>query len=168
MMGASLLVLAPTRELATQIEVECQKFGLPLGIRSVCCYGGAPKGEQLMKMRQGCQVIIGTPGRINDFRESNQINLSQINYLVMDEADRMLDMGFEPQIRKIVACVPPVRRPLLRLFACTCGYPCNSVKLPRRVAKRSSTRRPGHAPSVRSPTSSCAIQSRSKWVISIR
>ena len=54
MMGATVLVLAPTRELAMQIEVECQKFGLPLGIRSVCCYGGAPKGEQLGKMRMGC------------------------------------------------------------------------------------------------------------------
>ena len=57
-----------------QIEVECQKFGGPLGIRSVCCYGGSPKGEQLGKMRQGCHVIIGTPGRINDFREGGQIN----------------------------------------------------------------------------------------------
>ena len=112
MMGATLLVLAPTRELAMQIEVECQKFGGPLGIRSVCCYGGSPKGEQLGKMRQGCHVIIGTPGRINDFREGGQINFSRINYLVMDEADRMLDMGFEPQIRKIVAVVPPTRQTL--------------------------------------------------------
>ena len=111
-MGASILVLAPTRELAMQIEVECQKFGTQLGIRSVCCYGGSPKGEQLGKMRMGCHVIIGTPGRINDFREGNQINFSRINYLVMDEADRMLDMGFEPQIRKIVAVVPPSRQTL--------------------------------------------------------
>ena len=112
MQGPSLLTLAPTRELAMQIEVECQKFGLPLGIRSVCCYGGAPKGQQLMAMRQGCHVVIGTPGRINDFLESGQIQLHQVAYLVFDEADRMLDMGFEPQIRKIVRQVPPQRQTL--------------------------------------------------------
>eukprot|EP00322_Chrysochromulina_rotalis_P013821 CAMPEP_0115857668 /NCGR_PEP_ID=MMETSP0287-20121206/15697_1 /TAXON_ID=412157 /ORGANISM="Chrysochromulina rotalis, Strain UIO044" /LENGTH=689 /DNA_ID=CAMNT_0003311901 /DNA_START=30 /DNA_END=2099 /DNA_ORIENTATION=+ len=101
-MGPSILVLAPTRELAMQIDVEAQKFGLPMGIRSVCCYGGAPKGAQLSQMRQGCHCVIGTPGRVNDFREGGQIRLDQVCYLVMDEADRMLDMGFEPQIRKIV------------------------------------------------------------------
>jgi len=111
-LGPTLLCLAPTRELAMQIEVECQKFGNPIGIQSVCCYGGAPKGSQLMKMRQGCQIIIGTPGRINDFLEGGQIRLEQVAYLVMDEADRMLDMGFEPQIRKIVRAVPPQRQTL--------------------------------------------------------
>ena len=112
MQGPSLLTLAPTRELAMQIEVECQKFGMPLGIRSVCCYGGAPKGQQLMAMRQGCHVVIGTPGRVNDFLEAGQLQLHQVAYLVMDEADRMLDMGFEPQIRKIVRQVPPQRQTL--------------------------------------------------------
>jgi ATP-dependent RNA helicase DDX5/DBP2 len=111
-MGPSVLVLAPTRELAMQIEVECAKFGGALGIHSVCCYGGSPKHEQLMKMRQGCGVVIGTPGRINDFRESGQIMLQQVSYLVFDEADRMLDMGFEPQIRKIVSGVPKQRQTL--------------------------------------------------------
>jgi ATP-dependent RNA helicase DDX5/DBP2 len=101
-LGPTILVLAPTRELAMQIDVEAQKFGVPIGIRSVCCYGGAPKGSQLMHIRQGCHCVIGTPGRLNDFREANQIQLNQVMYLVMDEADRMLDMGFEPQIRKIV------------------------------------------------------------------
>ena len=102
-MGPSILVLAPTRELAMQIEVEAQKFGAPLGIRSVCCYGGAPKGGQLAQIRQGAHCVIGTPGRVNDFREGGQLQLQQVTYLVMDEADRMLDMGFEPQIRKIVS-----------------------------------------------------------------
>jgi len=112
-MGPSILVLAPTRELAMQIDVEAQKFGTALGIRSVCCYGGAPKGQQLMAMRQGCHCIIGTPGRINDFREGGQIQLHQVCYLVMDEADRMLDMGFEPQIRKIVnGGIPHTRQTL--------------------------------------------------------
>ena len=102
-MGPSILVLAPTRELASQIDVEAQKFGLPLGIRSVCVYGGAPKGGQLSQLRQGAHCVIGTPGRVNDFREGGQLQLNQVMYLVMDEADRMLDMGFEPQIRKIVS-----------------------------------------------------------------
>jgi len=102
MAGPSILVLAPTRELAMQIDEQAQKFGTPIGIRSVCCYGGAPKGQQLSQMRMGVQCIIGTPGRVNDFREGGQIQLGQVVYLVMDEADRMLDMGFEPQIRKIV------------------------------------------------------------------
>eukprot|EP00967_Tisochrysis_lutea_P108130 scaffold167361_cov30-Tisochrysis_lutea.AAC.3 len=111
-LGPTLLCLAPTRELAMQIEVECQKFGSPLGIHSVCCYGGQGKGSQLSKLRQGCQVVIGTPGRINDFLETQQIRFGQVSYLVMDEADRMLDMGFEPQIRKIVLAVPPQRQTL--------------------------------------------------------
>ena len=63
MAGPTILVLAPTRELAMQIEVECEKFTQGLNIRSVCCYGGAPKGQQLSKMRMGCGVVIGTPGR---------------------------------------------------------------------------------------------------------
>ena len=102
-MGPSILVLAPTRELAMQIDVEAQKFGAPIGIRSVCCYGGASKGSQLSQMRGGVHCIIGTPGRVNDFREGGQLRLGQVAYLVMDEADRMLDMGFEPQIRSIAA-----------------------------------------------------------------
>jgi len=110
--GPTLLCLAPTRELAMQIEVECQKFGQPIGVHSVCCYGGSPKNAQLQKMRQGCHVVIGTPGRINDFLEGGQIQLGQVAYLVMDEADRMLDMGFEPQIRKIVRGVPTQRQTL--------------------------------------------------------
>ena len=62
-----------------QIEVECEKFTQGLNIRSVCCYGGAPKGQQLSKMRMGCGVVIGTPGRINDFREAGQIQLHQVH-----------------------------------------------------------------------------------------
>jgi len=112
-MGPSILVLAPTRELAMQIDEQAQKFGNSLGIRSVCCYGGAPKGGQLSQMRQGCHCVIGTPGRINDFREGGQIRLEQVQYLVMDEADRMLDMGFEPQIRKIVNGGIPMQRQTL-------------------------------------------------------
>ena len=64
-----------------------------------CTYGGAPKGMQLRDLQRGVHLIIATPGRLNDFLEGRQVNLTQVSYLVLDEADRMLDMGFEPQAR---------------------------------------------------------------------
>ncbi len=96
-----LCVLAPTRELACQIEAEAEKFGRAAGIRTVCCYGGAPRGQQLGALRRGAQVIVACPGRLNDFIQSGSVSLSNVSYLVLDEADRMLDMGFEPQIRQV-------------------------------------------------------------------
>lgn len=87
-----LLVLAPTRELSVQILEETQKFGRPLGIRSVCCYGGAPKYPQIAALDRGVECIIACPGRLNDLIEMRKVDLSAIKYLVLDEADRMLDM----------------------------------------------------------------------------
>eukprot|EP00930_Biecheleria_cincta_P073173 TRINITY_DN604_c1_g1_i1.p1 TRINITY_DN604_c1_g1~~TRINITY_DN604_c1_g1_i1.p1 ORF type:complete len:723 (-),score=123.18 TRINITY_DN604_c1_g1_i1:195-2168(-) len=107
----SLLVMAPTRELAVQIQEEADKFAKP-DIVTVCCYGGAPKGPQADSLRSGVHGVIGTPGRINDFMEASQLNLRQVCKLVLDEADRMLDMGFEPQIRKILAEIPSSRQTL--------------------------------------------------------
>jgi len=107
----SLLVMAPTRELAVQIQEEADKFAKP-DIVTVCCYGGAPKPVQAQKLRSGVHGVIGTPGRINDFMESNELDLRQVSKLVLDEADRMLDMGFEPQIRKIMKEIPPSRQTL--------------------------------------------------------
>ena len=94
-----LLVLAPTRELACQILTEVQKFTRDLNIRSVCCYGGAPKGPQIGAIERGVDCIIATPGRLNDLIEMRKVDLSSVKFVVLDEADRMLDMGFEPQIR---------------------------------------------------------------------
>jgi len=111
-MGPTMLVLAPTRELAVQIKDETDKFGKSSGIRNTCCYGGAPKGPQLRDLQYGVQIVIATPGRLNDFLESGQIRLASVSYLVLDEADRMLDMGFEPQIQKIVRAIPPNRQTL--------------------------------------------------------
>ncbi len=113
--GPSILVLAPTRELADQIHQEAVKFGRTSSIFSTCVYGGAPKGPQLRDLRTGAHVVIATPGRLNDFLEGRQVSLSQVSYLVFDEADRMLDMGFEPQIRKIVHQLPYV---LATSFCC--------------------------------------------------
>jgi len=110
--GPTILVLAPTRELACQIKDEADKFGRSSGIRNTCVYGGAPKGPQLRDINYGVQIVIATPGRLNDFLEAGQIRLHQVSYLVLDEADRMLDMGFEPQIKKIVARIPRERQTL--------------------------------------------------------
>jgi ATP-dependent RNA helicase DDX5/DBP2 len=87
-----LLVLAPTRELCVQISEESQKFGRPLGIRSVCCYGGSSKYPQIQALQRGVECIIACPGRLNDLIEMRKCDLSNIKYLVLDEADRMLDM----------------------------------------------------------------------------
>eukprot|EP00934_Nitzschia_sp_Nitz4_P003218 Nitzschia sp. Nitz4//scaffold16_size188269//26594//28462//NITZ4_001773-RA/size188269-augustus-gene-0.89-mRNA-1//-1//CDS//3329538461//3208//frame0 len=109
----SLLVLAPTRELSVQILEEATKFGRPLGIRSVCCYGGSSKYPQIAALERGVECVIATPGRLNDLLEMRKADLSGIKYLVLDEADRMLDMGFEPQIRSIVDKIPKERQTLL-------------------------------------------------------
>ncbi|GIL49348.1 hypothetical protein Vafri_5723 [Volvox africanus] len=110
--GPTLLVLAPTRELAVQIKTEADKFGRSSGIRNTCVYGGAPKGPQLRDLQYGVQIVIATPGRLNDFLEAGQVRLQQVSYLVLDEADRMLDMGFEPQIQRIVRTLPRQRQTL--------------------------------------------------------
>lgn len=110
--GPTMLILAPTRELAVQIKEEADRFGRSSGIRNTVIYGGASRGPQLRDIRYGVDIVIATPGRLNDFLESRQINLSQVDYLVLDEADRMLDMGFEPQIQRIVAQVPAQRQTL--------------------------------------------------------
>jgi len=108
-----MLVLAPTRELACQIMEESNRFGRPLGINSLCCYGGSSKWPQIAALQRGVDVIIATPGRMNDLLEMGKVNLGQVKFLVLDEADRMLDMGFEPQIRSIIKNVPDSRQTLL-------------------------------------------------------
>ncbi|KAJ6672363.1 ATP-DEPENDENT RNA HELICASE DBP3 [Salix viminalis] len=110
--GPIVLVLAPTRELAVQIQEEGFKFGSHANIRSTCIYGGAPKGPQIRDLRRGVEIVIATPGRLIDMLEAQHTNLRRVTYLVLDEADRMLDMGFEPQIRKIISQIRPDRQTL--------------------------------------------------------
>ncbi|KAJ4974510.1 hypothetical protein NE237_007684 [Protea cynaroides] len=100
--GPIVLVLAPTRELAVQIQEEVAKFASRSRIRSTCIYGGAPKGPQIRNLQAGVEIVIATPGRLIDMLEAQNTNLQRVTYLVLDEAGRMLDMGFEPQIRKII------------------------------------------------------------------
>lgn len=111
--GPIALVLAPTRELAQQIQVVARDFGQSTRVRSTCVFGGAPKGKQASDLRRGVEFLIATPGRLIDFLEGGQTNLRRCTYLVLDEADRMLDMGFEPQIRKIIEQIRPDRQVLM-------------------------------------------------------
>ncbi|KJK61259.1 hypothetical protein P875_00042524 [Aspergillus parasiticus SU-1] len=108
--GPIVLVLAPTRELAVQIQTEITKFGKSSRIRNTCVYGGVPKGPQIRDLSRGVEVCIATPGRLIDMLEAGRTNLRRVTYLVLDEADRMLDMGFEPQIRKIISQIRPDRQ----------------------------------------------------------
>ena len=94
--------MAPTRELAMQIEAEARKFAEVCQLSTLAIYGGVPKYEQQRRLRQGVEILIATPGRLLDLLESRDTNLRRITYLVLDEADRMLDMGFEKDIRRIV------------------------------------------------------------------
>jgi len=96
------LVLAPTRELAAQIHVESSKFSFDTGIRACIIYGGADMREQRSELERGCDILIATPGRLTDMTERSFMSLELIQFFILDEADRMLDMGFEPQVRQIV------------------------------------------------------------------
>ncbi|NWH58026.1 DDX43 helicase, partial [Geococcyx californianus] len=113
--GPGMLVLAPTRELALQVEAECLKYTYK-GIKSICIYGGGDRKGQIDVVTKGVDIVIATPGRLNDLQMNDFINLKSITYLakqVLDEADRMLDMGFEPQIMKILIDVRPDRQTVM-------------------------------------------------------
>lgn len=111
--GPIVLILAPTRELAQQIQQVAKDFGSSSLIRNTCIFGGSPKGPQARDLERGVEIVIATPGRLIDFLEKGTTNLKRCTYLVLDEADRMLDMGFEPQIRKIIEQIRPDRQVLM-------------------------------------------------------
>ncbi|EDV41173.1 uncharacterized protein Dana_GF10884, isoform A [Drosophila ananassae] len=111
--GPIALVLAPTRELAQQIQQVAIEFGSNTHVRNTCIFGGAPKGQQARDLERGVEIVIATPGRLIDFLERGTTSLKRCTYLVLDEADRMLDMGFEPQIRKIMQQIRPDRQVLM-------------------------------------------------------
>ncbi|KAK7789668.1 hypothetical protein R5R35_011442 [Gryllus longicercus] len=111
--GPIALILVPTRELAQQIQTVVRDFGSSSYLRHTCLFGGAPKGPQARDLERGVEIVIATPGRLIDFLERGTTNLRRCTYLVLDEADRMLDMGFEPQIRKIIEQIRPDRQTLM-------------------------------------------------------
>ncbi|KAI0201324.1 DEAD-domain-containing protein [Astrocystis sublimbata] len=115
------LILAPTRELVSQIYDESRKFAYRSWVRPCVVYGGADIGSQLRQIERGCDLLVATPGRLVDLIERGRISLQNIKYLVLDEADRMLDMGFEPQIRRIVEGedMPSVQNRQTLMFSAT-------------------------------------------------
>ncbi|GAB4843745.1 DEAD-box ATP-dependent RNA helicase 37 [Ancistrocladus abbreviatus] len=115
------LILSPTRELSMQIHEEARKFAYQTGVKVVVVYGGAPISQQLRELERGVDILVATPGRLVDLLERARVSLQMIRYLALDEADRMLDMGFEPQIRKIVeqTDMPPCGVRQTMLFSAT-------------------------------------------------
>ncbi|KAJ8748263.1 hypothetical protein K2173_000835 [Erythroxylum novogranatense] len=118
------VICAPTRELAHQIYLEAKKFVKSQGIRVSAVYGGMSKLEQFRELKAGCDIVVATPGRLIDMLKMKALNMSRATYLVLDEADRMFDLGFEPQVRSIVGQIRPDRQTLL--FSAT---------MPRKVEK---------------------------------
>jgi ATP-dependent RNA helicase RhlE len=111
--GIRAVILTPTRELAIQISEAFAQMAAGSGVRAAVAVGGLSERVQLQAIRKGAQVLIATPGRLMDFLGRNLVNLSRVRTLVLDEADRMLDMGFLPTVTKIMAAMPPDRQTLL-------------------------------------------------------
>jgi len=111
--GLQILVLCPTRELAQQVADDTQTFVKGTSIRSEAIYGGVGYGPQITALEQGYEVIVATPGRFIDHMESKRVDLSKVDYMVLDEADRMLDMGFRPQIEQVFRSMPAKRQTML-------------------------------------------------------
>ncbi len=107
------LVLTPTRELAVQVEESARSYSRHIPLRTTCVYGGVSIDPQIAALRAGSEIVVATPGRLLDHLNSKTVNLGQVQFLVLDEADRMLDMGFLPDIRRILSQLPAQRQNLL-------------------------------------------------------
>ena len=113
------LILAPTRELAIQVEEAIKVYGKYTGLRSTCVFGGVDIRQQLPIVRAGVEILVATPGRLLDHVEQKSVNLSQVEIFVLDEADRMLDMGFIPDIKRIMSLLPATAKRQNLLFSAT-------------------------------------------------
>ncbi len=122
------LVVVPTRELGIQVASDLEKAGRLMGMRVLCVYGGRAYEPQVEALQKGIEVVVGTPGRLIDLARQGHLNLKHVKTLVLDEADEMLDMGFLPDVERIVALVPAVRQTML--FSAT--MPGQIVGLARR------------------------------------
>lgn len=132
--GPAALVLAPTRELATQIEVVAVRYAACRGCTSTIVFGGVPKPPQAKALKAGPQLVVATPGRLMDLMNDKAVSLRNVSFLVLDEADRMLDMGFEPQMDKLMEQIPAERQTLL--FSAT--WPKAVKKLADKYLKKGS------------------------------
>src|SRR5690554_5337261 len=128
---ARALILAPTRELATQIHDSVVAYGRHLPLRAAAVYGGVKINPQMMALRRGVDILVATPGRLLDLHASNAIRFNHLEILVLDEADRMLDLGFLPDIERILALLPARRQSLL--FSAT--FPDTVRSLARLIAR---------------------------------
>jgi ATP-dependent RNA helicase RhlE len=108
-----VLVLAPTRELAIQVEESFRDYGKHMPLRTAIVYGGSDMNAQIQALRKGVEILVATPGRLLDHVHNKTVMFNQVSVLILDEADRMLDMGFLPDIKRIIALLPPVRQNLL-------------------------------------------------------
>src|SRR3989475_180719 len=113
------LILAPTRELAIQVEQAIKEYGKYTGVRSTCVFGGVDIKQQLAIVRAGVEILVATPGRLLDHVEQKSIHLGQVEIFVLDEADRMLDMGFIPDIKRIMKLLPATAKRQNLLFSAT-------------------------------------------------
>lgn len=129
--GPLALVVAPTRELAVQIRDEAQKIAKYRDLNIVACYGGKPIASQVEKIRKGVDILVGTPGRIIDLTKRGVLSLAYAHWVVLDEADRMLDIGFRPDVEKILRKTPSDRQTLL--FSATLAPPV--VRLAQKYMK---------------------------------
>jgi len=126
-----VLVLAPTRELAIQVEESFRGYGKHMPLRTAIVYGGTDMNAQIVQLRRGVEVLVATPGRLLDHVHNKTVMFNQVSVLILDEADRMLDMGFMPDIKRIIALLPPVRQNLL--FSAT--FPDEIRKLVKSLLK---------------------------------
>ena len=111
--GPQALVICPTRELALQVAGEAERFGRHLDLRTVVAYGGTSSGDQKRALADGCDVVVATPGRLLDFVSSAWLSLRKLRWLVLDEADRMLDMGFINDVDAILRRTPMSRQTMM-------------------------------------------------------
>ncbi len=111
--GIRALVLTPTRELAAQVEESVQTYGKFLQLTSTVVFGGVGMNPQISKLKKGVDILVATPGRLLDLAQQGMLDLGQVQILVLDEADRMLDMGFLPDVKKVLALVPKEKQSLL-------------------------------------------------------
>jgi ATP-dependent RNA helicase RhlE len=128
---ARALILAPTRELAIQIDSELRKFAKFLGIRHALVFGGVGHQPQIRALEKGVDILVATPGRLLDHLQARAVRLDSVTHLVLDEADRMLDMGFVRDVMKIIALLPEQRQSLL--FSAT--MPAEVATLSRKILK---------------------------------
>ena len=162
--GSRALILAPTRELAVQIEDQVQGLTYHTSVSSIAVYGGVPMDQQERALRAGVDIIVATPGRLMDHMRHESVDFSRLEVLVLDEADRMLDMGFWPDVQRIFTALPPGRQTLL--FSAT--MPAEILKLSQEFLREPKYlqvgRRGGPAQTITHVVESVPASEKTRWL----